>query len=272
MGRQGLSYLGGQSTVATNIGYISNTHPDLIRTTDVCGVAVLNELKTDYDRLSKVFHSIEYGSFIRSLQDPIIGGTAGGVEGATIVGIASILLGSVVNHATYHTIHPVHRKYLATSCRMGLYLESIVGQAFARNSQILVTGNIFLAAGPGEKMLLQEVAANAITISVSGLNLGPGVPSALSKYTDHMSGLESIFAAEVGRATADANLSRSDANDLVKWLLSQYEPQMENPPIGFTFQECYDVARVQPKNSWMKIRDEMVLELSKRGLAFSELM
>ena len=134
---------------------------------------------------------------------------SGGPDGAALVGVASIMMGTIVNRATIHTIHPVHRKLLATSARMCLWLGSVVGQAFARNSHIMITMNHFNAAGPGENMLLHEVAANAITASVSGMHLGPGPASAQSKYTDHVSGLEGILMVLASLASFRVNIRRS---------------------------------------------------------------
>ena len=92
-GRPGMHiYAAGESS-ATELGTLAICNDRMMRPTDSHMIPVLSELKTDYARLSRVMTGLEYPSFTTSLIDPIIGGFAGGPEGAAIVGAAGILHG-----------------------------------------------------------------------------------------------------------------------------------------------------------------------------------
>jgi methylamine--corrinoid protein Co-methyltransferase len=268
IGRPGMSVNGGGATVVTRVGTIATTHPAYRRPSDSFPLAIMNELKTDYDR-SKVVHNADYGGHIQAIIDPIIGGLAGGPEGAALVAVASALLANLIYGSTMNTLNPVHRKLYCTSNRMCLWLQSIVGQAFARNQpRIKCTGAHFLASGPGEMMLMQEVAANSIATTVSGLQIGTGPASAQSKYLDHLSGLEGHLMCEVSHSVARSGWTREQANETVNWLLQQYENRLLHPPIGKTFQEIYDVIKIKPIPAWQRMHDEMITSLEARGLEF----
>jgi methylamine--corrinoid protein Co-methyltransferase len=270
-GRPNMQLLGGgQASIATKTAFFSTMSPEYNRPSDNLGTVIMNELKVNYSGLSKVFQNTDYGSWNRNLVDPIIGGIAGGPEGATLACVASILLGIVVNHGDLHAINPIHRQLLSTSTRMCLWLMSMTGQAFALNApQVLISGAHFLSAGPGEKMLLEEEAAVAIATVTSGLHVGSGPCPAQCKVPNHFSGLDGIFACEVGHAVARTQWSRDEANDVVKMLLDRYEKRQADPPLGQPFQETYDVKTITPKPAWQKVYDDMIAELEKLGLDFN---
>jgi hypothetical protein len=62
-----------------------------------------------------------------------------------------------------------------------VWAENIVGQAFARNSPLIIIGDVWTSAGTGTPDILQEIAAIAITKSLTGNN-PHGVGATNGKY------------------------------------------------------------------------------------------
>jgi methylamine--corrinoid protein Co-methyltransferase len=223
-------------------------------------VALLNELKTDYDRISKVVNFTEYGAFNVTLVDPIIGGYAGGPEGVAVCFIASFLLGRAMYRSEYHVCHPIHFRYMSTSAVECMWNLNIVGQAMARNAPFIIMGDVWTSAGAGSEMIFYEIAANTITNVVTGTH-PLGVSATNGKYP-HASGLETRFMAEVAIATVRSKLNRKGANDLVVKLAGEYKDKMGKPDIGRPFPELYDVNRVVPKPEWNSLYLTMKKKIS----------
>ncbi|MDK2464641.1 MAG: monomethylamine:corrinoid methyltransferase, partial [Candidatus Korarchaeota archaeon] len=218
-----------------------------IRPSDGLLVSQMVEFKVSLHHLSLVEHLLAYGCFISDLMTPIQGGYAGGPEGTAIVTVAEHLLGLMCYHAEYHFLSLTHMLTLNNTDRGGLWIVSIVGQALSRNTRILSAYDCYVSSGPGTDMILREVAAGGITASVSGIHL-EGVGSAGGKLVDHATGLECRFLGEVGKSSA--GLRRSEANEIVKELLKEYEDRLTSAPKGKTFQELYDMYKVEPKEEW----------------------
>jgi len=223
-----------------------------VRRGDFLYAAILTELKTDYDRLNRAVAAVENGVHIATLLAPMIGGWAGRAEGAAVAGTAACLLAAVAYGATIVVNHPVHMslKNGATTHRETLWVESISGQAMARNTRFPLGQNVFLDARAGTREALFEAAANATVAVSSGQHTGPG-PSGVTggDDVDMISAIELRVLGEVTRAVT--GMPRRDANQIVLRCLEQYEPTLGNPPRGKRFQELYDVARMQPGTEWL---------------------
>ncbi len=66
-----------------------------------------------------------------SLACVMVGGLAGGAEGAAVCMIASLLADSLVGRADYHLCHPIHIRHIATSTPECMWLSSVVCQALS---------------------------------------------------------------------------------------------------------------------------------------------
>jgi methylamine--corrinoid protein Co-methyltransferase len=246
-GRSGMGLIAGESSVSA-LGDLAIAHERYMRKSDSHLVALLNELKTDYDRISKVVNFTEYGAYNCTLVDPIIGGYAGGAEGVAVCFIASFLLGRAAYRSEFHVCHPIHFRYMSTSAPEGMWNLNIVGQSMSRNAPFVIMGDVWTSAGAGSEMVFYEAAANTITNVVTGSH-PLGVSATNGKYP-HASGLETRFMAEVALTTARARLSREDANEMVVKLASEYREKQAKPDIGKPFPELYDVTKVVPKKEW----------------------
>jgi methylamine--corrinoid protein Co-methyltransferase len=249
-GRPGIHLLAAESSVSA-LGDLAIASDRYMRTSDAHLVALLNELKTDYDRISKVVNFTEYGALNVTLVDPIIGGYAGGPEGVAVCFIASFLLGRTMYRSDYHVIHPIHFRYMSTSAVECMWNLNIVGQAMARNAPFILMGDVWTSAGAGTEMIFYETAANTITNVVTGSH-PLGVSATNGKYP-HASGLETRFMAQVALETVCSGLTRNNANEVVVKLAKEYKDRMDKPDIGKPFPELYDIRKVIPKPEWNAI-------------------
>ena len=265
VGRPGMGMLAAQSSVS-EIGDLAVAHPDYLRPSDAHLVPMLNELKIDNRNIARVVNSLEYGMRNASLVCVIVGGLGGDAPGSAVVNVASFIIGNLTGKADYELLHPIHMRHVATTTRSVLWVESIVQQAFARNAPAIFVTDIYPKSGAMTRELLYEVAANAITITVTGGHLeGCGSADGL---VAHATGLEARWMGEVGRAVVKQEMRRDEANALVLKLLAKYEHVFDNPEgnPGVRFDKAYDLESLKPKPEWDQIYQEVKQELKEMGL------
>jgi methylamine--corrinoid protein Co-methyltransferase len=238
-----------------------------VRKGDFLYAALLTEMKTDYDRLSRAVAAVENGLHVAGLLAPMIGGWAGPPEGAAIVGTAACLMSAVSYYATLVVYHPVHMslKNGATTHRQTLWVESISGQALARNTSFPLGQNVFLDARAGTKNILYEAAANALVAVSSGQHTGPG-PSGVvgGDDIDMITAIEARVMGEVTRAAT--GMPRRQANEITLKCLEQYEPTLGSPPRGQRMQDLYDFAQFKPKAEWLEMYEAVKADLKSWGV------
>ncbi len=234
-----------------------------LRPSDGLLVAQLPELKTNYDQLSRVAYMQSIGMHVVDLMTPLIGGLGGGAEGTAVVTVASHLLGTICYSASYHFMGHMHLLRSNNTDRLGLWVQAVAAQALARNTPLVVVNDIYALSGLGTEELLWEIAAGALVGTVCGTHQhGTGVTA--GKQTDHTSGLEARFQAEVGHAAL--GLSRQEANELVLECLSHYEQRLADPPSGKPFPALYDTDALEPKAEWLEVYQRVREALQGMGL------
>lgn len=265
VGRPGMGMLAAESSVS-EIGDLSVVHPDYLRKCDSHLVALFNELIIDRDNMLRAASSIEYGMRNASLACVMVGGLAGGAAGAAVVMVASMLAANIICRADYHLCHPIHIKNTATSARECMWLQSVVCQAFAKCAPSIIVCDIYPKSGAMTKELLYEVAANALAITVSGGHL-EGVGSS-DGLRPNGTGLEARLMGEVGAAASRQGITREQGNVMINKLLDKYEfifnKEDGNP--GVRFDEAYDITSITPKKEWLKMYEEVKVELHEMGL------
>jgi len=234
-----------------------------LRPSDAFLVSQMVELKTDYDQLSRVAYLQGIGMHIVDLMTPLIGGLGGGAEGTALVTIACHILGVVLYDASYHMMSHTHMRWVNNTDRMGLWMQAMVGQALSRNTPIPALNDIYCVSGAGAEELLWEVAAGAVAGTPSGMNMqGAGCTGGFK--TDHTTGLEARFIAEVSHACL--GMTRLQANELVLELLTHYEKTFNEPDRGLPFPEVYDEDTVEPKEQWLEKYHKVRQAVIKMGL------
>ena len=84
---------------------------------------------------------------------------------------------------------------------------------------------------------------------------------------NHCTGLETRFNGKVAHAAA--GLSREQADEIVQKAIAQYQPVMDQKPVGIAFSEAYDLENMQPKPEWMDIYNKVKEEVGGWGLQIS---
>lgn len=232
-------------------------------------VMFLPELKVDDILLSKTAHFMNYGYPLYAGTTTIIGGYAGDANTAAIVATAEqiatvVVFGGIVNH-----IGPQHVRYRSQTNPASLWMNSVMGQAVARNSHLIGTTSVTTAGRPGSLQMHLEAAALAINSVVSGRNLlGPRPAQPL--YPNHHNPLHSRLFAEVAHAAT--KLKREEANEIVAKLVASYKDTLDfdKSPKGKTFEQSYNVKTLEPTEENLKLYKEAKSKLIDLGLELEE--
>lgn len=235
---------------------------------DAIAIPTTSELKTDYDSLSKVAFSIDKGCMRNPYWLPMIGGYAGGPEGAAIVGVAggfhSLLTCftklSGFNNAASITMKPQG----VQSTRSVIWSTSAFWQALNENTDMIGGLGVTTASGPGSKMMFLETAATSILIASSVGHVTHGVRKAVLEKPDQAGALEPRFQGEVARTASSLKLE--EANEIINELLFMYEDDFESPPIGKSFKELHDLETLKPHREYYQTYFEAREILSELGL------
>ncbi len=265
-GRPGLPIMNAIGTAESAIALASGLHPDFgLRKTDGYMVAELAELKTDLDLLNRVALLQSLNVPIAGIYGPIYGGFAGGAEGTAITSTAFHIQGILTYGASWTLCFPIHVKYTSSSSPELIWIASTYAQAVSRNTKVPALYYNYTAAGPCTEMVLQEFAAEFIAAVSSGASIETG-GVAKGKYFDYLTPIEPMFASEV--AYAAAGITRPDANEIVKNLVSKFEDKIPNPPKGRRFQECCDILTGEPSKECFSIYEKVKKEVSNLGIDF----
>ncbi len=245
-------------------GKIAACDPEYgLRPSDAFLVTQIPELKTNYDQLSRVAWMLCKDMHIVDLQTPLIGGLAGGAEGTAIAVVAAHILGAICYHSSYHIHGHMSLRWSHNTDRLGLWVYAVGGQALSRNTPMVTTNAIYTRAGLCTEQVLWEVAAGSVVAMACGMNqLGVGTTG--GSRSDHSSGLEARFNAEVTHASR--GLSRTEANELVLAMLPHYESRAADPDLGKPFAEIYNLGTLEPLPEWLDIYGKVRTDVCDLGL------
>ena len=268
VGRPGLPIMNTLATAESATSLAIALHPKYgLRTTDGYMIAIMDPLIVDFDRLNKVCAVLSLGAPIGACFDPLMGGYPGGPEGTAVANVAYHFVASLVYQASWYLPFPLHIRHVCSSTPELLWVISTSGQAISRNTQLLSLNLNYAAAGPLTEMCLYETAASVTAAVVSGLSI-EALGVATNKYEDRMTPMEPRLSAEVAHAVA--GMKRSEANEIVKGLLSKYMDKIKDPPLGKKFQECFDIQRGKPSDAYIEIYDKVKRELQDMGIKFRQ--
>ncbi len=262
-GRPGM-HINDVASPLTCAGKISTINPEWgLRPTDALLVSQMVEMKINYDQLSRAARMKTVGMHIVDLMTPLVGGLGGGPQGTAIVTIACHLLGVMCYSPSYHIYGHMHLLNSTDTDRMGLWVYSIGGQALALNTPIQSINAIYTQAGLGTEEVLWEIAAASLASTVSGLHQG-GVGATGGSKTDHTSGLENRFNAQVSHSSL--GMRREEANGYVLAFLQHYEESHKNPPPGKPFSGLYNLDHLEPTEEWLDIYHRVMEGIVDLGL------
>ena len=274
-GRPGMHFASACTSAIANVAACDPIEG--IRRSDAIVSTIMPELKTNYENLNKVVFCHDYGCVKRIYNGAMIGGWAGGPEGALIVSIANAIMsvavykigiGASYNSLGYlRTSSPNYSSYVTRPCVWG---SAIGSQAISRNTKIVNTAICLTNAGPGTEMQFQEMVSD-ICASIPCGREGTGSGPRRWKVKPLLgSGLESRFWGEVCHAMA--GVKRDFANILADEMMSRYEHRItkesDGGPIGHTFNEIYELKTLTPRKKYLKVYEKVKKELEDLGLEF----
>jgi methylamine--corrinoid protein Co-methyltransferase len=261
--RPGLPIMNSISTAVTAAGKIAGSEFGL-RGSDCWSIGFTAEFKVSFERLNEVAYVLARGGQIQGESGPLLGGYAGGPEGVAVVNTAYHIFCMLVLRASNHLTFPLHIRGWNTSQQL-LWTQSLATQAISRNSHMPFLAYTYTASGPMTEMNFYEIAAGMITTVVSGGNIEFGGIGA-AKNIDYLTPMQPRFASEVAHAAVC--MSRAEANQIVKKLLTKYQDQLTDPPKGVSFQESYDWGSIEPKQEYVDLYCRIKDELTGYGLKF----
>jgi methylamine--corrinoid protein Co-methyltransferase len=272
VGRPGLHLIDASPTAigVASVMMAGEDHQGL-RTTDAVAIATISELKVNYEMLSKVALTQQFGCLRNPYWTSMIGGFAGGPEGAAVLCVAHALnavLAYRVGGAGYCVVSAILQNPPVATARKPLWARNAAFQAISGNMNIICGGGGLTDAGPGTEQQLWEIAAMAMTISSGGAHVIQGIRKAVLKKPVQGSGLEPRWEAEVARATA--GLPRDEVNRLMNYVLSKYESNIadRSSPDGYSFSDLYDVNTIVPTSDYLALYERVKTDLQEHGLRF----
>ena len=265
-GRPGMPIMNAVATASTAVA-LNTSLPYGLRKTDGYLLAILAELKTNFDLLNKVCALQAFGcrDGICGEIAPIYGGYCGGAEGTAVVAVAAHFMAVLMYRAGWHLVFPTHMFYTCNSTPELLWATSVYAQAISRNTHLLSLHLNYTAAGPCTEMCLYEIAAQRLAAVTSGVSI-ESVGVGKAKHEDYLTPVEPRFAAEV--AYAVLGMKREDADELVKTIVKKYVDRIPNPPMGRRYQECCDIKTGKPGKECLEVYEKVKKELSDLGLEF----
>ena len=267
-GKAGISVLGIMTGI-TSEGQNAADFEGGLTPADMHLIVFLNELKADFDSFKKIVHNQFLGNTIIAATCPQIGGYCGGAEGTAITSVAEIIQGYVMAKPKAAGLYPLNLYSGVSSDKMTTWVSCVVPMAFkSAGIDLILATYIGGAAGPCTDMLCDEIAAQTIAQTASGISAFCGPVGSSMNQVDYLTGMETRMLSEISRAASGISLSK--ANEIVKRLNAKYENAVmsKKVPVGNNFQECYDINKLEPSKKYLTLWEKKKKKLAKMGLNF----
>lgn len=265
-GRPGMAIIDLHPSCSSGIGTIASSNPEFgARKSDGWIVAPHAELKINYDSLNQVAYLSSWGANIGQEAGPILGGYAGGAEGATVTTLAYAFHGILVIRATYHLTYPIQMMPVCSTTPGMIFLISTSSQAFARNIGAPYYALGYASAGSATKQYFYEAAAYLLAIQSSGIGIEDVHPNK-AVGTNQALPIDSEFTCSFGHG--NVGITRKEANKIIKKLQEKYLDHIKDAPKGRDLYQCYDLETMKPDDKLSKLYDEVIEELKGFGIKF----
>jgi len=236
-----------------------------LRPSDGWLIGSMAEMKVNFERLNEIAYVLALGGHVVAETAPMLGGYCGGPEGVAVTNAAYHVQSILVYRGVCQDSFPIHSKYSCSTGRNTLWAISVSNQAISRNSHFPLFTIPIIASGPMTEMHFYETAAQVITCIVSGGSIEAG-SAAKNVLIDHITPMEPLWASEVAHAVI--GMKRTEANEIVNRLLPKYENNLDNPPKGKKYQECYDIKTLEPSRECIELYRRTKKEFAGYGLKF----
>lgn len=260
-GREGLALMGpSTSTLTTSALLVSSD--ELYSSADPQEV-YMDDLKVDYETLSRCIYHQEHGNHYLSGQVPVFGGPCiGSPEGLAIVDVAETLQSKVLTHSSIHATGAVHAETGSSSAKEVMWASNLASLAVSRNMNYYTARYYWNAAGICTDMMFYETAAQTIGDTVCGRNMLLGPIGKRGSVADHSSGLESRFMGEIAQLATQLTLT--EANKLVAKIYTKYADRLKTPPEGKSFDKCYNIRSeydIEPIEEYLSLYRKISYEI-----------
>ena len=236
-----------------------------LRPSDGWLIGSMAEMKINFARLNEIAYVLGLGGHVVAETSPMLGGYCGGPEGVAVANVAYHIQSILAFRGACQDSFPIHSKYSCSTGRDILWAISVSNQAISRNSHFPLLTIPIIAAGPTTEMNFYETATQVITCIVSGGSIEAG-SAAKNVLIDHITPMEPLWASEVAHAVI--GMKRTEANEIVNRLLPKYENNLDNPPKGKKYQECYNIETLEPSREFIGLYGRIKKELAGYGLKF----
>jgi hypothetical protein len=194
----------------------------------------------------------------------MIGGYAGGEEGAAVMAVAQVLLCNVTLMGEVVEATVTDIRTMGNSTPSALRANSVAIQAIAHNTKIKYscdnTGNLDTCTDP----FLYEVANIQMVTTASGVSESHGPRTGGGRYPEHSTPVEATLMGEV--AERAASMKREDANELAFRILEKYQGSLKYPPKGKSWREVIDPRTLKPIKEWTDLYNKVRKDLIDIGL------
>ena len=262
-GRPGLAILNNIASAGSDTAKIAGSQFG-VRNSDTLTIGPTAELKISFQRFNEIAYAMTRGVPILVDSAPILGGYCGGPEGVAVTNVAYHLLSIIAMRGNMHLTFPIHFNFGCTSTRDVTWATSVSSQAMSRNSKFPFFILSYSAAGPMTEMCYCEIAETVTTSVVSGTSAIECIGVSKATTIDNFTPMESRLSSEVAHAVV--GMTRDEANKIILKLLDEYESNLNKPPLGKKYQECWDINRKTPNEEYINFDKMMKKKLADLGI------
>jgi methylamine--corrinoid protein Co-methyltransferase len=266
-GRPGTAIVNYPITTAAS-SFLSTVDPVAgLRPTDGVLLSVLPDVKVEYDLITVAIALQSYGYFGISGSFGMVGGFAGGPEGAIIEGLAKTLIAWMVYRDNLYYNGVEHLNHVSGVRRVMSpihFARSVVYQATLRNSNGIpmhwpIPISELCTASHLEELLLRSIEA-----AVNGANLYvPRVSRA--RVNGGQTPADAELAIEAADVAVKMGIKRSEVYEMFKPIITKLMTNTA-PESGKLITECYDLQHHQPSPEYQGLLDTIKKEFANCGL------
>jgi methylamine--corrinoid protein Co-methyltransferase len=263
-GRPGLAMMG-PSTPTLSPSYMLVSEPNLFSEYDPQEVYLMNDLKVDFEAISKAIYHLMRGNHYITSHCPVLGSASiGSPEGLAIVDVAETIQAKILMNSSMHGSGAIHINTNSSSTKEVMWASNISAIALSRNLEYYTAKYYWNSAGCCTDMMFYESAVQTIGDTVCGRDILIGPVGRAGRVPDHSTGIESRFVGEVSRLALD--LSLSEANEVAEEMYSWYSDYLTAPPQGKQFSECYELVseiEFKPTKEYQELYEDVFCKMKE---------
>jgi methylamine---corrinoid protein Co-methyltransferase len=238
-----------------------------LRPTDGVLLSVVPDVKIQYDLITAALVLQSHGYFGISGSFGVIGGFAGGPEGAIIESLVKTIIAWMVyrDNLYYNGVeHFNHISGIKRSMFPTSFARSVVYQATIRNSNAIPMHWPIPVSELCTKSHLEELILRSIEATINGANLyTPRVSR--SRMNGGQTPADAEIMIEASDATITTKIKRSEVYSMFKPIITKLI-QKPNPDQGKLIIECYDLQKHKPSNEYQALITSVKNEFMDCGL------